>query len=275
MKKRQLTLASLLLLILVCTIYAHERPLILITNDDGIESPGLKALALELTKLGDVVIAAPKNNRSGVGHGITYRVPIAYGRSDSFPGIIAWWVDALPATCVRWALDTRLGGRNPDLVVSGINNGSNLGDAVYYSGTIGAAREAALTGSPAIAVSMESGRDMDLAGAARLVKVIAEKILKMENPPRLLNVNFPKGKIDKETKLRLTRLTKARWRIVYHDRVSPRGGNYFWITFDEGVEPEAGSDAEAVKSGAVSITPLFLDLTMPERMEALRKAVSR
>jgi 5'-nucleotidase len=275
MRIRRAFESCILILLFALAAAGQERPLILISNDDGIDSGGLKALALELSGLGEVVVVAPLRNSSGVGHGITYKVPISYGRSEAIPGVEAWWIDALPATCVRWGIDTRLGGRSPDLVVSGINVGSNLGEAVYYSGTLAVAREGALCGCTAIAVSMNNSTDADYAGAARRVRDIAERVLSAENRPLLLNVNVPAGKITAETELCVTFLTRARWTVLYHDRVSPRGGNYFWITFEEGGEYEPGSDAEALSRGAITVTPLLIDSSYMENIDSLRDLLSR
>ena len=269
MRKRNLPAFILLIAFCAAALGQEQRPLILVTNDDGISSEALCPLVEEMAKLGDLILVAPKNNSSGVGHGITYREPIAYGRSDAFGPVEAWWVDALPASCVRWALATRTSGRLPDLVVSGINNGSNLGEAIYYSGTVGAAREGALAGCPAIALSMNRGATMDYRGAAAKAREIAEAVLGLGGRRVLLNVNFPAGEIGPETSLELTSLTAVRWRDEYHDRENPRGGRYFWITTIPGGEPEAGSDAAAVNDGKISITPLLIMATDAEAAEEL------
>jgi 5'-nucleotidase len=251
-------------------LYGEDaRPLILVSNDDGVQSEGIKALAGELEKLGDVVVVAPLHNSSGVGHGITYKTPISYGPYDQLDGLEAWWVDALPASCVRWGLDTRFGGRSVDLVVSGINDGSNLGAGIYYSGTVGAAREGALYGTAAIAVSMEHEPVMDYAGASARIREIAAAALDTGRKPLLLNVNFPAGKIDASTPVEITTLTRMRWPVDYHDRANPRGGNYFWITFGGGGIPEVGSDAAAVAAGHISVTALTLFETDKETSDLL------
>ena len=275
MSAKRLLATLILILAIAAGVCADEGPLILITNDDGIGSEGIRALAVEMAKLGEVVVVAPLNNSSGVGHGITYRVPISYGQSENFEGIEAWWVDALPATCVRWGIDTRFAGRLPDLIVSGINDGTNLGEAVYYSGTVGAAREGALCGVPSIAVSMDRGELMDYSGAAVRIRKIAGALLSMDDKPLLLNVNIPAGRIDESTELRVTKLSDIRWRVDYHDRESPRGGRYFWITYAGDHPPEAGSDAEALALGAITVTPLKLKVVDPEEVESLREALNR
>ncbi len=271
---RKVLLVVLSLLVLPILVVAEdERPLILVSNDDGIESEALKILAIELTRLGEVAVAAPKHNSSGVGHGITYRVPITYGRYDGIPGVTAWWVEALPATCVRWAIDTCLGGRKPNLVVSGINDGVNIGVGVYYSGTVGAAREGAFSSTVAIAASMDRGEVMDYAGAAARIRQIAARVLELERRPLLLNVNFPMGIIDESRQVSVTRLADIRWDAIYHDRESPRGGRYFWITYASSQKPEEGSDAAALADGMISITPLIVKATDEALMQDVREAI--
>lgn len=275
MRNRLLLLVAILLFIPLQIAADDSRPLILVSNDDGINSEALKILAVEMTRLGDVVVAAPLHNSSGVGQGITYRVPIAYGRFEGIPGASAWWVDALPSTCVRWAIDTRMGGRKPDLVVSGINDGVNTGPGTYYSGTVGAAREGAFDGAVAIAVSMARGEVMDFSGAAAQTREIAERILELGKEGILVNINFPSGKIDESKPIGITTLTKSRWDVIYHDRESPRGGRYFWITHESKEPPEPGSDAEALARGEISVTPLIVEATEKPLLEMLREALKR
>ena len=273
MSRRYLLAAALILALCAVAHAQQQRPLILVANDDGIGSEGLLPLAEEMAKLGEVIVIAPKSNRSGVGHGITYRDPVAYGSSDAFGSLEAWWVDALPASCVRWALATRTGGRLPDLVVSGINDGSNMGVAIYYSGTVGAAREGALAGCSAIAFSMNRGAEVDYRGAAERGREIASAVLALGERRVLLNVNFPAGKIGPETVSEITTLTAMRWRDEYHDRANPRGGRYFWITYSPDREPEAGSDAAAVIAGRISITPILIMATDAKAAEELSGAL--
>ena len=272
--KRRYLLAVVMMVAFCAAAHGQEqRPLILVANDDGIGSVGLLPLAEEMAKLGEVIVVAPKSNRSGVGHGITYRDPVAYGSSDDFGTLEAWWVDALPASCVRWGLATRTGGRLPDLVVSGINDGSNMGEAIYYSGTVGAAREGALAGCSAIAFSINRGPEVDYSGAAARAREIAAAVLALGERRVLLNVNFPAGKIGPETAMEFTTLTAVRWRDEYHDRANPRGGHYYWITNSPGGAPEAGSDTAAVIAGKISITPLLIMATDAEAAEELSGAL--
>lgn len=258
------TIPIIVILLFAVNAFAafDERPLILISNDDGYDTPGISALALEFSKFGQVIVVAPLHNASGVGHGITYKTPISFGKSDHIDGVEVYWVDALPASCVRWALDTLFKQRRPDLVISGINSGENVGMGVYYSGTVGAAREAAFTGTPAIAVSMASGKEIDLAGGAAATLRIARIYLTMPNPPPLLNINLPAGKISETTPVKITHLTLIRWEANYDVRTNPRtGGKYFWITFAGSNTAEPGSDSFELEHGAITITPLIVDVT--------------
>lgn len=274
--KKTLLISMILLFTVKAFAVIDERPLILISNDDGYNKEGIHALALEFSKFGQVIVVAPLNNASGVGHGITYRIPISFGKSDHIDGVEVYWVDALPATCVRWAMDVVFEQRKPDLIISGINRGENVGMGVYYSGTVGAAREGAFTGVPAIAVSMASGNDVDLAGGAAATLRIAKTYLTMENRPPMLNINLPVGKIIESTPWKITRLTQVRWKTDYDERTNPQtGGKYFWITFAENNPSEPGSDSYELARGAISITPLILDITSTEGMAALSTALAR
>lgn len=253
-----------------------EKPLILVTNDDGYDKEGIHALALEFSKFGQVIVVAPLNNASGVGHGITYKTPISFGKSNHIDGVEVYWVDALPATCVRWAMDVVFKQRKPDLVVSGINRGENVGMGVYYSGTVGAAREGAFVGAPAIAVSMASGEKVDWTGGAVATLRIAKAYLTMSNRPPMLNINLPVGKITESTPLKITRLTHVRWQADYDERINPRtGGKYFWITFAENDTSEPGSDSYELERGFITVTPMILDVTSSEGMVALSAAFAQ
>lgn len=253
-----------------------DRPLTLITNDDGIDSPGLKALALEMTKLGRVVVVAPKNDMSGSSHSQNSRGPSFYGKKPDFHGLEAYWVDNTPVTCVRWALATRLDGLIPDLVISGINDGPNFGMGIYYSGTVGGAREGALAGAIGIAVSLlDLGENVDYEGAARVVRKLAKIALRQGKKPLLWNVNFPYGKIDDTCKTVVARLSTLRLETRYSDREDPKGNRYFWFrTMINFQAKEKDSDYVALLNGAVTVTPLLLDPTDFEMMDRVSRALS-
>jgi 5'-nucleotidase len=237
------------------------RPLILLSNDDGHLAPGLRRLAAVLAEQAEVVICAPETEQSSTSHSLTLTRPLRLRPVE--PGVFA--VDGTPADCVHVALNagTRVVARRPDLVVSGINHGLNLGADVFYSGTVAAAREGALRCVPALAASADPGADPDAVNAlcARialgLAKAHAGAAADALGP--LLNVNFPAGK---GWPVVATRLGARRYDDIVEFRVDPRGREYLWIGGGGWHHAHVpGSDTEAYDRGAVSITPLLLDLT--------------
>lgn len=231
--------------------------LILVTNDDGIHSPGIGVLADSLAPLGRVVIVAPDRERSAVGHALTLHSPL---RAEEIrPDIFA--VDGTPTDCVNLGIHGLL-SEPPDLVVSGINRGGNLGDDITYSGTVAAAMEATLMGVPAFAVSLEGDRflaeDFAVAGAfARdLAQLVVEKGLPADT---FLNVNLPAGTPHGTC---LTRQGKRRYGDLVVEKMDPRGRKYYWIGGGEvGFHDLPGTDFHAIQQKLISITPLHLDLT--------------
>lgn len=231
--------------------------LILVTNDDGIHSPGLTVLAESLSRVARVVVVAPDRERSAVGHSLTLHSPL---RAETIrPDVFA--VDGTPTDCVNLGVHGLIAER-PDLVVSGINRGGNMGDDITYSGTVAAAMEATLMGVPAFAVSLEAGPfgAADFTEAARISATLADTMLRRGLPPdTLLNVNVPPGR---PRGARLTRQGKRVYGDVVVEKVDPRGRKYYWIGGGElGFHNVEGTDFHAVHSGMVSITPLHLDLT--------------
>jgi len=243
---------------------ADRRPRILLSNDDGIAAAGLLAAYTELARVGDVTVAAPAENQSGVGHGITYVEPIMMREIEPLVKTDApagkWYrIAAKPATCVRLALSTLLSER-PDLVVSGINRGDNAGLTVYVSGTLGAAREAAFDGIPAIAASQAVSPEMDYRPGAAFLGRLAADVLKRGGVPRgtLLNVNIPSGEI-KGVKIVPGALTAGV--NTYERRVSPRHETYFWNVWTEPTAEGLDTDVGAIGHGYVAVTPLRVDET--------------
>ena len=233
-------------------------PRILVTNDDGVHAPGIKALADALRPLGDVVVVAPHQESSAIGHALTLRRPL---RLETFgPEIYA--VDGTPTDCVNIAVAVLFQGQLPDLVVSGINTGWNLGDDVTYSGTVSGALEAALLGAPAIAVSLMRTRDytFDFGPSAAIAHDMAVHVLREGLPERVfLNVNVPRGT---PKGLRLTVQGKRNHVTTIAERIDPRGQRYFWI--EEGEDnwhTHDHSDYQACREGYVSVTPLQPDMT--------------
>jgi 5'-nucleotidase len=237
---------------------------ILVTNDDGYRSEGILALADELKGLGAVTIVAPIQEASAIGHALTLRRPL---RLESISEDV-YAVDGTPTDCVNVAV-TKVFNGLPDLVVSGINKGWNLGDDVTYSGTVAGALEAALLGVPAIAVSLRQTRgEYDFTHAARAARVMAEAMRQRPLPPRtFLNINVPKGR---PKGYRATVQAKRNHVTSVAERHDPKGRAYYWI--EEGQNewhPHDRSDYQAVRHGYVSVTPLQPDLTAHAVVDAV------
>jgi 5'-nucleotidase len=239
---------------------------ILVTNDDGYRSTGIRALADALAPLGEVTIVAPVEEASAIGHALTLRRPLRLERiADRL-----FCVDGTPTDCVSLAV-TQIYKGLPDLVVSGINKGWNLGDDVTYSGTVAGALEAALLGVPGIAVSLKATRgDYDFGPSALAAATMAEALLRRPLPSRvLLNINLPGG-VPKG--YRVTVQAKRNHITSVSERHDPKGRSYYWI--EEGQdewEPHDRSDYQAVRDGYISLTPLHPDLTAYYALEALEQ----
>ena len=238
---------------------------ILITNDDGYRSTGIHALARALGALGDAVIVAPVEEASAIGHALTLRHPLRL----EIVGEHVFAVDGTPTDCVNVAITQVFQGALPDLVVSGINKGWNLGDDITYSGTVAGALEAALLGIPSMAVSLRATRaEYDFSYAARAAASLADAIIRSPLPPRtFLNVNVPKGQ---PKGYRVTVQAKRNHVTSVMERHDPKGRPYYWI--EEGQnewQPHDRSDYQAVRDGFVSVTPLHPDLTAYGALKAV------
>ena len=231
------------------------RPLVLLANDDGYRARGLRLLGEALRPHADVIVCAPEVEQSAASHALSLHRPLRlYSHGD---GVFS--VDGTPADCVYVALhgEQRVLPRRPDAIVSGVNHGVNLGDDVFYSGTVAAAREGALKGIPSLAVS--AARNADLAAAAELGARLTLGLAALAPGAALLNVNVPPGS---DWPLRPTRLGRRIYRDEVEFRRDPRGGEYLWIG-GPGADhhPMPGSDTEAFDAGDVGITALVLDLS--------------
>lgn len=252
----------------------HEwetRPRILVTNDDGIESRGLLMLKQALEPIGDVFVLAPETNQSAVGHSMTFMRPLRVRERVLDDGSAGWSVDGSPTDAVGLAF---LGyfGVGFDLVASGINYGANLGDDITYSGTVGAAMEAVLSGCPAFAMSQEVSGDPDFGLARQVSALVAQNILEHGlGPGELLNVNVPSESSQESAAIELTRMGKRVYQDQLLERLDPRGTPYYWFG---GPPPtglaEPGTDFHAVVNGRVAITPIQLDLTARRLLERIR-----
>lgn len=247
-------------------------PNILITNDDGYQAPALQALARALAPIGQVTVFAPDHNWSAAGHTKTMHKPLRINQGALPDGTPLFVTTGTPSDCVGLAL-LGIVPQRPDLVISGINQGSNLGHDVTYSGTVAAAMEAAVFGLPAIAASQDIDGDGqgDLDFAARIVARLARKVLDHGLPPNiLLNVNFPACPPDRVAGLQLTRLGRRIYRDVLIRRLDPKGRPYYWIGGDPPTgDPADGADVGALARGYISVTPLNLDMTDPAQLAGL------
>jgi 5'/3'-nucleotidase len=254
---------------------------ILVTNDDGVSSPGLLALRQALEPLGQVSVIAPDRNRSAIARGITIHTSLWVEEVRLADGSPAYATDGTPVDCVRFAVLGLLGD-TPDLIVSGINLGLNLGDDVTYSGTVAAALEGVLLGWPAIAVSQEpvgpeidlqGGREYDFTAVAAFVSRLVPLVCAEEFPRKvLLSVNAP-GRPPAEVRgARVTRLGRR----IYQDRLeleAREGARRLYRIYGDGAShhPEEGTDFEAVENGEISVTPLHFDLTDLPGMDAVER----
>jgi len=241
-------------------------PLILVTNDDGVQSEGIHVLAEAMKPLGDVVVVGPLQEASAIGHALTLRRPL---RIETIrEGVYA--VDGTPTDCVNLGCEIIL-KRLPDLVVSGINKGWNLGDDITYSGTVSGALEGVLLGAPGIAVSLRRTSTYDFGPSAAAAATVAQMVLSQGIPLRtFLNINVPTGT---PKGLRITTQAKRNHITQIDSRTDPRGNAYYWIeeALDE-YHPDGGrSDYEAVMAGYASVTPLQPDMTAYDMLETLEQ----
>ena len=240
---------------------------IMVTNDDGIHAPGILALAGALGELGTVTVVAPDRERSAAGHSLTLHSPLRV--FELRKGFYA--VDGTPTDCVNMGIHSLLPTR-PDLVVSGINHGANLGDDVTYSGTVAAAMEANLMGIPAIAVSLATFERHGHFDAAAVVALrIARQVLVNGLPAdTFINVNVPDCPAEEMRPILVTRQGKRSFVGTIIDKTDPRGRKYYWIGSEgPAFNDDEGTDIHAVNRGHVSVTPLHLDLTNYESMKIL------
>jgi len=244
---------------------------ILITNDDGIESDALGPLADALGAIGSVDIIVPERNWSGASHSITIYRPLRVRATQLRTGQRAFMSDGSPTDCVRLAVLGFL-QHKPDLLVSGINRGSNMGDDITYSGTVAAAMEGLLSGVPSIAISIGAfGANIDFGPSASFAALLAKNILvKGFSSDALLNVNVPHLPRDRIAGVEVTRLGKRTYRDQLVERLDPYGEPYYWVGGPAiAGEAEAGTDVAAMRDGKISVTPIYLDLTNHKLIDEL------
>ena len=270
-------LVSLMLLALVLPWHREaaaqgERPFtIMVTNDDGYNAPGIRSLVDSLVSIATVVVAAPEGQQSGVSHGIRLSNPITVDEFSNEHGIEWYAIDARPATAMRLALDA-LVDTLPDLVVSGINTGDNVGLTSWLSGTVAGAREAAFHGVPAIAVSMGAGTYEDYEAAAGFMKTLVQQLREggAIKPGMFLNVNVPAASSRPFMGVRVVRQSVAPNTANYEPRTSPRGRLYFWDNWQPAFDDVEGTDLYGFNRGYIVITPYKIDQTDMRALETLK-----
>jgi len=246
---------------------ATKKPVILISNDDGIHAEGIEKLRLAISKLGRVVVVAPDRERSAISHAITLHKPLRINKIEND----IYSVDGTPADCIMLAVH-RILDAPPDLIISGINHGPNLGEDVYYSGTVSAAHEGGIMGIPAFAVSIFAFSPKNLSTASDFSVRLAEMILRDGIPKGgVLNVNVPDMPMEKIKGYRFTRQGKRAYGNLMIEKKDPHGRSYYWIGGDvNGYKSVDGSDCDAVMNGFISITPLKVDMTDEEALKNMR-----
>ncbi len=252
----------------------NNKPLILVTNDDGITAPGIRALIEVMNRLGEVIVVAPDSAQSGMGHAVTVHnvlfleeVQIDKGPQKEFK------TSGTPVDCVKLAISEVL-HKKPDLIVSGINHGSNASINIIYSGTMSAAVEGGIEGIPSIGFSlMDFDWDADFTAAKHYVEKIAGEVLKNGMPEGIvLNVNIPKLPLEEIKGIKIARQAKAKWVETFDKRTNPHGKEYYWLSGEfKNMDEETDTDLHALKNGYVSVVPVQYDLTAYRWIEKLKK----
>lgn len=243
---------------------SETRPLILVTNDDSINSKGIRSLVEAILPLGDVVVVAPDSPQSGMGHAVTIHGILRINEESIFEGVKAFTTSGTPVDCVKLAI-AKILYRKPDLLVSGINHGSNSSINVIYSGTMSAAVEGAVEGIPSVGFSLlDHASDADFRAAQKVAFDISKQILDEKGLPEgiCLNVNIPKGPPESIKGVKICRQAKAYWEDNFDDRVDPSGKPYYWMlgefnNFDKGED----TDEYALAHQYISVVPVHYDLT--------------
>ena len=250
------------------------RPLILVSNDDGFNYPGVKALAQVAREFGEVVVVAPLLHQSAKASSITIAEPLRAIKKQEEPGFTVYAVNGTPADCTKLGLGQLLEGRKVDLVLSGINHGHNLGNSVLYSGTIGVVLEGVMAGINSIAFSYDDYHfDTDFSPCMPYIRSIIDSVLKNGLPQDVcLNVNFPK--LDQPFKgIKVTSSAKGVWTNTWDHRTDPRGTDYYWMlgSYDERNPGDNTTDMYWARQGYATVTPIHIDQTDFDSMTAVAK----
>jgi len=241
-----------------------DKPLILVSNDDGVISSGIRLLVELMSTLGEVVVIAPDSPQSGMGHAITIGDTLRLKKVDIFGDIVAYQCSGTPADCVKLGKNYVLKGRTPDLVVSGVNHGSNTSISVLYSGTMSAAIEGAIEGGPSIAFSLcDYSTKAPMDHIEKYILDIAGQVLKTGLPKGVaLNVNFPPKRNDSIRGIKVCRQARAKWQEEFDKRIDPTGREYFWMAGNfENHDKGEDNDEWAIANNYVSIVPTQYDMT--------------
>jgi 5'-nucleotidase len=250
-----------------------SRPLILITNDDGIQAPGLRNLVNFMLPLGEVVVVAPDKPQSAMGHAITITMPLHLQKLKNVNEHAEYSCSGTPVDCVKLAIDKIL-HRKPDLLVSGINHGSNSSINIIYSGTMSAALEGAMEGVPSVGFSLvEYAYDADFSHMETYVKIIAQNVLRHGLPDgTCLNVNFPGNTKGGLKGVRVCRQAMAHWKEEFDQRKDPHGRDYYWLTgVFENLDKGEDTDEWALANNYVSIVPVHYDFTAHNAISQINK----
>lgn len=250
-----------------------NKPLILVTNDDGIDAPGIRSLIEVMNELGEVYVVAPNSAQSGMGHAVTINSTLTIDKVKLNDGPQKEWsCSGTPADCVKIAKQQIL-PRIPDLCVSGINHGANSGINVIYSGTMSAAIEAGIESIPAIGFSLKDfSYEADFSAAKFFAKKIVEKVLEKKLPQNIvLNVNIPKGSLEEIKGIKICRQAKSVWVEEFVERMDPRGKKYYWLTgYLKNTDEKDDTDEHALNQNYVSIVPVKIDLTSHENINTIK-----
>jgi len=249
-----------------------EKPLILVTNDDGIVAPGIRALVEVAAKFGEVVVIAPDSPQSGQGHAVTIMDPIRLNKVSVFPGIESWECTGTPVDCVKLATNVVLKGRKIDFCLSGINHGSNASINILYSGTMSAAMEASLEGIMSLGVSLlDYSQNADFSASKIVLEKILQKLMvRNGSKPYLLNVNIPNVPVEQIRGIKTCRQAQGNWEEEFMKAKDPRNQTYYWLTGKfVNYDKEVDTDLWALENNFVSIVPSHHDLTNYSALSSL------
>jgi 5'-nucleotidase len=253
-----------------------KKPVILITNDDGITAPGIRNLVESVKDLGRIVVVAPDKPQSGMGHAITIGFPLRLHKVHYMEGVEAWTCSGTPADCVKLAVDKVLKGK-PDICLSGINHGANHSINVIYSGTMSAAIEASIENIPAAGISLlDFSIEADFTGARKYARLIVEKMLSQKTGDHFcLNVNIPKGDVNLIKGVKVCKQAYAKYDEDFKERMDPSGKKYYWLTGTfQNFDKSKDTDVWALENNYVSIVPVQYDLTNYMLKKKIEKAYS-